>query len=160
MDRYYYANEQNQPVGPFSVRALWELREQGLISDVTYVCLEDGSDWVPLAKLARPPKPIPPGSTSPSSSASAVPPLPKKPKIEARTSYQKTAETVGMIPDFSGKRNLLQLAIILVFVGLFALFGLLTGGTLGALGWGAVGLLPGVLVSGTVLMVLGWKKEK
>lgn len=78
------------------------------------------------------------------------------------SSYQKTAETVGietvgMIPDLSGKRNLLRFAITLPVAGAFALFGLLSGGMGNALIWGLVGLVVGVLASGAVLMVLGWK---
>ena len=39
----------------------------------------------------------------------------------------------------------------------FALFGLLSGGMGNALIWGLVGLVIGVVASGAVLMVLGWK---
>ena len=154
--RYYYANEQNQPVGPFTVDELTKMRDQTLIRDDTFICIEDGSDWVPLSQITGTKSSPPPLSPGTSSAA----PQPQQPVTETRSSYQKTAETVGMIPDLSGKRNLLQLAITFPVAGVFALFGLLTAGMGNAMIWGLIGLLVGVLASGAVLMVLGWKKDK
>lgn len=154
--RYYYANEQNQPVGPFTVEDLTRMRDQGLVRDDTHVCVEDGSDWVPLSRVTG----AGTSSLPPMPSSAAPPPQPRQPVTDSRSSYQKTAETVGMIPDLSGKRNLLQLAITLPVAGVFALFGLLSGGMGNALIWGFLGLLVGVVASGAVLMVLGWKKGK
>lgn len=155
--RYYYANELNQPVGPFTAADLLKFHKLGIVTDDTLISLEDGSDWVPLATLYRSvvspssgPPPIP-------SSASTAQPLPAPPAGGGRSSYQRTAETVGMVPDLSGTRNLLQLKIAIPITIAFALFGFLTGGLSNGLIWCFGGLLIGVLVSGTVLMVLGWK---
>ena len=149
--RYYYANEQNQPVGPFTIEELTKMREQALIRDDTFVCIEDGSDWVPLSQVTVA------GTSSPPPMPSSEPPQTPPSVTDSRSSYQKTAETVGMIPDLSGKRNLLQLAITVPVAGAAAIFGLVTGGFVNALIWGLIGLLMGVLASGTVLMILGWK---
>lgn len=151
--RYYYANKQNEPVGPFTVEELTKMRDQTLIRDDTFVCIEDGSNWVPLSQVMVAGTSSPP----PMPSSATIPPHPQNRATESRSSYQKTAETVGMIPDLSRKRNLLQLAITLPVAGAFALFGLVTGGMDNALIWGLIGLLIGVLASGTVLMILGWK---
>lgn len=156
--RYYYANEQNQPVGPFTAADLWKFRELAIITHDTLVCVEDGSEWIPLATLtgtsASPsggPPPLP-------ASARTAQPQAAAPSGDHRTSYQRTAETVGMVPDFDGKRNRLQLAITAPVVLVCALSGLLTGGIGNAVFWGFLGLLVAVLVSGAVLMVMGWKK--
>jgi hypothetical protein len=156
--RYYHANEQNQPVGPFTASELSQLREQALVTDDTLICVEDGSEWTPLSTLLRPstppsagPPPVPAGTRSarrPTAIQSA----------DGRTPYQRTAETIGLIPDLSGKRNLLQMAITIPVTFGFALYGFLRGGVLLALFWGFGGLLVAVLASGAVLMVLGWKK--
>ena len=155
---YYYANEQSQPVGPFTSDELGKLREQALIADDTLVCIEDGSDSIPLATLTGT-APSPTGGPPPiPESASTAHPQPATPLGDNRTSYQRTAETVGLVPDLDGKRNLLQLAITIPVVLVCALIGLLTGGIGNAVIWGFVGFLVAVLVSGAVLMVLGWKK--
>lgn len=151
--RYYYANEQNQPVGPFTVEELTRMRDHGIVRSDSFVCIEDGSEWVHLSRVLGPGTSSPPLMPMPSVTAQPQ----QHPATDARSSYQKTAETVGMIPDLSGKRNLLQLAITLPVAGAFALFGLLSGGMGNALIWGLVGLVIGVLASGAVLMVLGWK---
>jgi hypothetical protein len=156
-DRYYYANDSNQPVGPFTAAELWRFCELGIITGDALICAEDGSDWISLATLHRSashswagPPPIP-------SSTSANQPLPGTPIDDGRSSYQKTAETIGMVPDLSGSRNMLQLKIAIPITMAFALFGFFTGGLSNGLIWCFGGLLIGVLVSGTVLMVLGWK---
>lgn len=75
---YYYADTQNQPVGPVAVEALRSLFEQGVILPATLVIKEGGTEWQalsvalpefqPKAKIAAPP-PLPVQN-----SASAVPP--------------------------------------------------------------------------------------
>lgn len=151
--RYYFANNENQAVGPFTVDELGKMRDQGLISDDTFVCIEDGSDWVPLSQVTAT------GSVSPPPISTPPPARAAQAVTQSRSSYQKTAETVGMIPDLSGKRNLLQLAITLPVAGAATLFGLLSGGMGNAVIWGFIGLLVGVVASGAVLMVQGWKKD-
>ncbi len=154
--RYYYADEQNQPVGPFTIDHLAKMAEHGMVTRSTFVCIEDGSDWIPLDQVmetASSPPPLTPGSPTRS-------PQPRQAPSDARSSYQRTAETVGMIPDLNRNRNLLQVAITFPVAGAFALFGLVSGGMGNALIWGLIGLLIGVLASGAVLMVLGWKQEK
>ena len=156
-DRYYYANEQNQPVGPFGVDELMKLQEQSLIVDTTLVCVEGGSDWISLSQLVKPVTPSQSPPPIPSAQPSKQDPI-AEPVGDSRSAYQKTAETVGMIPDLSGKRNLIQLAITIPIALIFALWGLARGGGSSALFYGFGGLIVGVLASGAVLMVLGWKK--
>lgn len=150
--RYYYANEQNQPIGPFTVDELTKLQEQVLVTNATLICVEDGSDWIPLTQVTG-------GSQPPPATKPSTPSSPQQPSSDSRTSYQKTAETVGMIPDMSGKRNLLQLVITFPIALVFLIWGLFKVSIIGALAYGFGGIIVGVIVSGTVLMVLGWKKD-
>lgn len=49
--RYYYADQQNQPVGPFGLDDLERMLSRDILSPDTQVCQEDGSDWLPLSSL-------------------------------------------------------------------------------------------------------------
>ena len=70
--------------------------------------------------------------------------------------YQKVAETVGMVPSLRWKDSLVQLVCVLLCAGIGALIGWFSGAGMGV-GIGVVaGLILGVVVSGCVLMVLGW----
>jgi len=76
--------------------------------------------------------------------------------------------TAGLVPPAGvllklTKSTVLLSAVILQEIGEVELpffFGLLSGGMRNALIWGLIGLLVGVVASGAVLMVLGWKKGK
>lgn len=137
-NRYYYANESNQPVGPFPLDQLQSMMQQSILRMDTQVCPEGGSDWKSLGEVLG-------LNTS----------LSEKPN----SGYQEVAEKVGLVPDFSAKRNLIQLAITAPIVLIFAIWGASRGGATGATLYGFGGLLVGVLASGTVLMVMGWKKK-
>jgi len=72
-------------------------------------------------------------------------------------SYHRVAETVGMIPSFRLKDNVVQTVIILCTTGAGLIVSWVIthnpfGFIFGALG----GLVLGVLTSGFALMVLGW----
>ncbi len=94
------------------------------------------------------------------------PPLPMR-ATEA-DSYDKIADTVGMVPSKNMKDTVFQAIFIgvglAVGIGVGALIGGLTGGSagcfyglfLGALG----GLILSTLISGVILMVRGWKRAR
>lgn len=86
------------------------------------------------------------------------PALPSSNSQEKGSTYQRVAETVGMVPDLSLRRNLLQLVIVALVTAASALGGWFMGGVPLAQGAALGGMLLGILVSGTVLMFLGWKK--
>lgn len=106
----------------------------------------------------------PPPSTSLSEQTESAthpakpPALPPSSSPEKDSTYQRVAETVGMVPDLSLRRNLLQLVIVAVVTAASALGGWFMGGVPLAQGAALGGMLLGTLVSGTVLMFLGWKK--
>lgn len=84
---------------------------------------------------------------------------------DALESYNRVAETVGLVPNLRLKDNLLQLVIVLVGLLIGAVVGYVLARQNGhagqaALGFAALGaglgfVLFGVL-SGIVLMILGW----
>lgn len=63
--RYYYADQQNQPVGPFALQDLEKMKRAGVIDPHTQVCPEGGEDWVALESLIAAPPPPPPQSPPP-----------------------------------------------------------------------------------------------
>lgn len=76
--RYYYANEQNQPVGPFTLTDLRKMASTGVLEPNTQTCPEGGADWVPLASLlpdstSRPPTSAPPARAKSEESSTATP---------------------------------------------------------------------------------------
>jgi hypothetical protein len=72
--------------------------------------------------------------------------------------YQMIAETVGGVPSFRKQDNIIQGLVILACLVLGAGVGLIIGGPIGA-GIGAlIGLVASLLVSGAVLMVVGWRR--
>lgn len=78
------------------------------------------------------------------------------PATKAET-YQKVAETVGLVPSLRWKDNLYQGIAIAVTGLLGAAVGLAAGHSREALLGGlAIGLFVGFVISGLVLMVLGW----
>jgi hypothetical protein len=70
--------------------------------------------------------------------------------------YQKVAETVGMVPSLRWKDNLIQAIIVLGLTATGGLAGWKLWGLIGAAGLAAAGLVLGTLLSGFVLMILGW----
>jgi hypothetical protein len=66
------------------------------------------------------------------------------------------AETVGLVPSLRWKDNIIQGVVVLVVTGIAAVVGLLTNGMEGLLVASLVGLLASLLISGFVLMVVGW----
>jgi hypothetical protein len=70
--------------------------------------------------------------------------------------YHKVAETVGMVPSLRWKDNLLQAVVVVVLGIVGAIIGLIIWGVPGALGMGIGSVITGTLISGIVLMVLGW----
>lgn len=77
----------------------------------------------------------------------------------AREAYEVVRDSVGMVPNFRKKDNLLQLIVVAAFTVLGVASGValnadsrLLGGLLGAL----AGLILGTFLSGLILMVMGW----
>ncbi len=65
--RYYYANEANQPVGPFTPEELSRMCEAGILAADTLICEEGGTLWsnlgshfAPTIAPPRVPSPAPP----------------------------------------------------------------------------------------------------
>lgn len=50
---YFYADSNNQPVGPVSFDELVRLREAGILSGASFVIEEDRSEWVALETLFK-----------------------------------------------------------------------------------------------------------
>ena len=81
--------------------------------------------------------------------------------------YNSAAETVGFIPSLRAKDNVVQAVFIVLVTGGFALFGWLRpvgeafpllniSASATAIVLGLVGLVLSTIVSGLILMVLGW----
>ena len=70
--------------------------------------------------------------------------------------YNKIAETVGLMPTLRMADNVIQAAVVLGCTSLGALIGYLRREWLGAALGGAGAMIASALVSGLVLMVLGW----
>ncbi|PHR92255.1 MAG: hypothetical protein COA78_33555 [Blastopirellula sp.] len=77
-------------------------------------------------------------------------------KVDAFEGYQKVAETVGMVPSLRWKDNLIQAGVVGGMAAIGALVGWFLWGPFGAAGLAVAGLILGTLVSGFVLMILGW----
>lgn len=80
----------------------------------------------------------------------------EKKKDEALETYHKVADTVGLVPNVRGKDNLIQGAVVGIGTIITTVVGWFMDGGQGA-GIGAlIGLVGFGLLSGLVLMVLGW----
>jgi hypothetical protein len=51
---YYYANEQNLPVGPYTAEQMQQLRQAGTLQENTWVILEGATEWKSYASLLQP----------------------------------------------------------------------------------------------------------
>lgn len=73
--------------------------------------------------------------------------------------YQRVAETVGMMPSVRWKDNLVQAAVVLVGIVLGAGIGYAVGrNVVGLIAGGVIGMIVSTLLSGFVLMVLGFTR--
>ncbi len=63
--RYYWADSQNQPVGPFDKDDLAKMMSASVIDPETFVCTEGGVEWVSLDSLMSGPPSSPPATTPP-----------------------------------------------------------------------------------------------
>ena len=79
-----------------------------------------------------------------------------KPKGSGLETYNMVAETVGMLPSLRMKDNLIQAIIMGVITCIAVIVGGTMGGTQGALIAAVLGLLASLLISGFVLMIVGW----
>jgi len=70
--------------------------------------------------------------------------------------YNTVAEKVGMMPSLRWKDNLFQTVVILGSTAIGAAVGYATNGGIGALAGGVGALIVSFLLSGIVLMILGW----
>jgi hypothetical protein len=70
--------------------------------------------------------------------------------------YNTVAETVGLVPSVRLKDNVIQGITVLVVTGVAALAGFLMKGIQGLAFGTLLGLVGSLLLSGGVLMVVGW----
>ena len=70
--------------------------------------------------------------------------------------YHTVADTVGMVPSLRLSDNLIQAIVISVATIIGAVVGWLVWGGMGALLTAAGGMIVATLISGMVLMVMGW----
>ncbi len=75
---------------------------------------------------------------------------------EALDTYNTVAETVGGVPSLRMKDNLVQLIVVAGCAVIGALVCGVVWGWMGVVGGAAGGVAAGGLVSGAVLMVVGW----
>jgi hypothetical protein len=80
----------------------------------------------------------------------------KGPQKSARETYDTVADTIGLVPSVRLKDNVIQGITVVVVTGIAALVGFVMGGTTGLAVGALLGLVGSLLVSGTVLMVVGW----
>lgn len=89
---------------------------------------------------------------------SATPPTPpKKPTDPSLDAYNTVADTVGMVPNIRAKDNIVQAIAGVMCAAVGAVVGYVLGQeVIFALLGGVTGLIVGVILTGLVLMVLGW----
>ena len=80
----------------------------------------------------------------------------KAPGKSKRETYDTVADTVGLVPSLRLMDNVIQGVTVVVVTGIGALVGFLTNGGAGLAVGSLVGLIGSLLVSGAVLMVVGW----
>jgi len=56
VSNYFYADERNQPVGPYDAAKMRQLFQQGILSKGTWVILEGEKQWQPFSSLFLPSK--------------------------------------------------------------------------------------------------------
>jgi hypothetical protein len=95
--------------------------------------------------MSQTPPPLPPGDKPPGSDSA---------------SYHEFADKVGLVPNVRKKDNLYQGIAVVAGLALGALAGSWwKGSTEAALLGALVGLVGATLVSGLVLLVVGWKRK-
>jgi hypothetical protein len=87
-------------------------------------------------------------------------PLPQ-PDPDGLETYNRIAETVGGMPTLRVRDNVVQAVVVIACTLLGAGIGYLIGagrgrGGVAAAAGGAIGMISSALVSGLILMVLGW----
>jgi hypothetical protein len=90
---------------------------------------------------------MPPNEENPSDRSS---------QVDSFETYQKIADTVGLVPSLRWKDNLIQAIIVVGSAAIGGLVGLLVWGPFGAAGLAIAGLILGTLLSGFAFMILGW----
>lgn len=83
-------------------------------------------------------------------------PAPSARPSDPLADYHRVADTVGGLPNLRVKDNLYQTIFILIVTAAAAIAGYILGGAAGAILGVLFGLLGSVLLSGIVLMVLGF----
>lgn len=74
----------------------------------------------------------------------------------ALETYNTVAETVGLVPSLRLKDNLIQGVTVVLVTGVAAVAGFVLKGTEGLAFGSLLGLVGSLLISGGVLMVVGW----
>ncbi len=110
--RFYYANEENQPVGPFTRDDLEKMMRSEVLHPETFVCPEGGLEWVSLESLISGPLSSPPVTAHPHRT-------PEMNMSEAK--FEKNANAAAaaavLFPVIAIILNLIDAAVPLMFVG-------------------------------------------
>jgi hypothetical protein len=77
-------------------------------------------------------------------------------KSEGFELYNMLAETIGGMPSLRLKDNLIQTIVIVGCTALAVIIGAVLGGTIGSIVGGILALVFSTLLSGIVLMIMGW----
>ena len=80
----------------------------------------------------------------------------KGPEKSLRNTYDTVADTVGLVPSLRVKDNVIQGITVVVLTAIAALVGFVVNGTTGLAIGTLLGLIASLLISGGVLMVVGW----
>ncbi len=102
--------------------------------------------------MSEPTPPVPSSPSPPTAPGPVARPVSANPLED----YNKIAETVGLMPTLRVADNVIQAAVVLGSTALGASIGYLRSEWLGAAIGGAGAMIASALVSGLVLMVLGW----
>ncbi len=110
--RYYYANEEDQPVGPFAKDDLAKMMNAGAIHPQTFICPEGGREWVRLDSLISGPSSIPPVTAPPGRTREINP---SDAKLEKNAGTAAAASV--LFPVIAIILNLIDAAVPFLFVG-------------------------------------------
>lgn len=106
-----------------------------------------------MSQQKSPQPPIGKAAASPPTAPGPIQPVPVNDSLD---SYHTVAETVGLLPSLRVKDNLIQAVVVLGCTGIGAAIGYAINGGPGAIAVGAGAMIVSALLSGLVLMVLGW----
>ncbi len=152
--RYYYANEHNQPVGPFAKDDLVKMMSAGVIDLETYICPEGGLEWFSLGSLitqssSSPPVTSPPRRTTDLNMGDA--------KLEKNANAAAAASV--LFPLIAIILNLIDATVPFMFVGgrsIGKLFIFFLIGLLGVLNARKLLKIPGIAARRPKAVFFAW----